>query len=70
MAISYPTHSGSVRLNMRIRLPPLEPDQKSLLEQDGDTSERIVARLLCVNANHHFQVSSGPGSTWTGKSGM
>ena len=45
----------SARLEMQ-NLSPLEPGEGRFLEQDGDTSEHIVARLSCVNANRHSQV--------------
>jgi len=48
--------------------PDLSPDAV-FLEQTYDTGERICVHLPCINVNHLFQMSTGPGGTSTRNSG-
>ena len=36
---------------------------KRFLEQTHETGERISVYLPCINANHFFQIQTGPGRT-------
>ena len=42
---------------------------ESFLEQIRDTSERTGVHLPCINANHLFQILTGPGRTGTRNGG-